>query len=169
MKAGEEMSKNTYVLVLVSIFALIILAYIFIPREGTITLPRFLDVVSKEDKFSVIQDMRGVPPDTPDIKTAVIQCGVDLSGTLGRLGKNVTNYAFENDVCTSGAKLRITSIGECDAEISAEGRYPIYVRYDPKENKTLLYRDKVIFSGDKDFLNKCALVGILSSISKESP
>lgn len=75
----------------------------------------FLNNLLNSEKVYIIMDVRNVSNQT--IKGGILQCGVDFAGSPGLSGKNITSFAFEDDVCWAKNQ---TTIEEC-LEISQDG------------------------------------------------
>ncbi|PIN83998.1 hypothetical protein COV61_01465, partial [Candidatus Micrarchaeota archaeon CG11_big_fil_rev_8_21_14_0_20_47_5] len=82
-------------------------------QDNEITTEEFLKSVESSEKFVLVQDLRGA--ENTEQRRAVINCGIDLAGSLGLLGKepeNIKIAAYEGENCI--IENRTTSIAECE-------------------------------------------------------
>lgn len=65
-------------------------------------------------KVCLVEDLRGLEA-YPFSRNNIMQCGIDLAGSPGLAGKQVSVYVFEAGVCTSGDGEK--TMDECYSEI----------------------------------------------------
>jgi hypothetical protein len=91
----------------VALLAILSLAFAFVfliyqPHEVQITAAQFGQDLSIAKKVFILMDLRNA---TPAAQQAIMQCGVDLAGSVALAPKNVSVLVFEGNRCimTSGS------------------------------------------------------------------
>jgi len=166
-KHPQPPSKNVkYAFAALVIIIIAGAAYFYLlqpPAEKEIPLAEFRGSLNLTQRAAVVQDLRGMPPGDAQARSALQNCGVQLSYGLSTLGKNVTNYALEGESCTAvaGSEIRTKTVAECLSDISSEGRLMFAISYNSTANKTSLFSGRALFSGDAGFLSDCAITTII--------
>lgn len=162
-KAYWLRSKTEYAIAAVALVAILALAYVFFWQQGerTLTLKEFREMLNVTQKVAVIQDLRAVPEGDYASRKAIQDCGIELSFSLSYTGKNTTNYAYEGESCFDGFSSMTRTVAECEREMKEENRLPFTVGYNATQNRTLLYVDRVVYSGSRAFLTDCAIARIV--------
>lgn len=95
----------------------------------------FENTLSSADRVTIIMDLRGAPSAARD---KILQCGVDLAGSQGLVGKNLTILAFDGDKCI-GSPIN-GSI--CDCYSKTQGSTVLQAQYGAEQpefyNNTLV-------------------------------
>ena len=151
-----------YALAAFVVLILIGAAYFYLQQsqgEKEIPLSEFRAKLNITTRAAVVQDLRAVPADAVQARSALQNCGVQLSYSLSNLGKNVTNYALEGDTCTyvSGSEIQTKTVQECLSSIRSENRLLFSISYNTTANKTVLFPSSAQFYGDENFLSSCAI------------
>lgn len=102
-----------------------------------VTKAEFLSTLTAAQQVSIIMDARNAPSAGSD---RVLQCGVDLAGSEGLAGKNLSIYAFDKTGACFGKKN--TSVSECLSE--AKGSTILQVKYGP-ENVSFFENKMIVF------------------------
>jgi hypothetical protein len=125
---------------------------LYLSGEQTISLSDFKQELNSTSIISIVMDTRNSTS-----SGAVMQCGVDIAGSLGAIGKynalGNRTFVYEGDQCVYSAVN--SSIKECESLVSNSTVF--YIRYNPSKNSTLFYRSKAVIEGDNGFLTDCVL------------
>ncbi|MGB9635043.1 MAG: hypothetical protein ACP5H8_01980 [Candidatus Micrarchaeia archaeon] len=95
-----------------------------------------LSYLLNSGKIAIVMDTRG---STQEEKVRIFSCGVGFAQGLGRIGKNVSNFAFEEDYCIT-PEIKKMSINDCSTMIK-ENDYIILVQGISEMPKTYYYKD----------------------------
>jgi hypothetical protein len=79
------------------------------PPELRINQTQFDSIVLGAQRISVIMNITG---ENENGSRVVMQCGVEISGSMGRLGKNVSNYVFDGGTCVT-PEVNTVPISDC--------------------------------------------------------
>lgn len=113
--ALEKRTQDAILLFLLAVVLLLAVLFFLKNQNGEITPEEFLKSVSSSEKFVLVQDLRGA--NNVEQRRAVINCGIDLAGSLGLLGKepeNIKIAAYEGETCI--IENRTASIAECESQ-----------------------------------------------------
>ena len=95
----------------------IMLSYfiLFAQQEKEVPLQEFLGNIVSAKSVSIVMDVRGSA--TPGQKIAIMQCATDLAASQVFVGKNLVNYAYDENGCEFGeANLsKPIPVSKCDA------------------------------------------------------
>jgi len=89
------------------LLAILLAACIASQREEPVSEEEFKLLLLSEGNFTIFMNATGLGKEA----VPVYQCGADLSGSLGLLGKNVTPYVIDDGACITLAGN--TSLDEC--------------------------------------------------------
>lgn len=134
--AGEKKNDGLpFSYVLYGVLAILVVAAIYLLMQDNTAYGGELELSSKEvsnyegnfkllnaANISLVMDVRGLSQEN---KVSVFQCGVGFASSLGRIGKNVTNFAIEDDGCYG--PLNRTSIAKC-SELAHKDEYMIVLK-----------------------------------------
>ena len=151
----KELAIFFGIIVLAAISLYIINSYGILKQRDAdreISFDEFKQLINSQERFSVVMYTQG-----PEYKNrAVINCAIGIAGSLGRLGKAVSNYGIENNYCLwqepEKSELRNTSIGECSGEF--EKNYYFKIMYG--SNSTKFYSKKTVIYVNENFTGECS-------------
>jgi hypothetical protein len=75
--------------------------YITLPQKtelvlgNEVNLETFNSILGDAESVHIVMDVRDV--EDQQIKTNILQCGVDFAGSFGLVGKNLSIYSFDNE------------------------------------------------------------------------
>lgn len=118
MSTQGEAQKNLLVLVVITVVLLVVVFLFFQPmRIQQLTLGK--EKISNLDgtyklleakNIAIVMDVRGI---TQENKVSVFNCGTAYAQGFAGIGKNVSAFAIEDDLCV-GPDTKTVSIAECD-------------------------------------------------------
>ena len=156
---------NKWVLALVGVLIVVVLAFAYSNYYGEkeISSVAFKETLNGKGYTAIVQDLREIPANDSIAKLNLQNCAVQLSNALATKGKNVSNYAFEGEICYGGlASGTARPISECLTEINHDGRLQFVLSYN-ETSKTTFYNDKATYTGDAEFMNECVIVSYVSN------
>ncbi|MEW6529009.1 MAG: hypothetical protein AB1391_03915 [Candidatus Micrarchaeota archaeon] len=98
---------------------------------------QFINDLSAANKVFILMDLRNCSNDFLDLRNVIMQCGIDLAGSVALAPKNVSAFAIEDNVCIS-EKGNLT-INECEKIFSSGVLFHI-----KRNNSTNFYKNKII-------------------------
>ncbi|MCX8205939.1 MAG: hypothetical protein N3H30_01790 [Candidatus Micrarchaeota archaeon] len=109
--------------------------------------------LANAETIAIVMDVRGVSTGTA---RQVYQCGVGYATSLGLLGKNISNFAIEKDVCIKG-DLSNTTLCECNSLIKGAD-YIILVKGTNGTPAAQFYEDHFLVEvGEKSDASLCKI------------
>lgn len=156
-------NRIKYLLAALVIILLAAGAYLYLQQSGEreLSLSEFRARFNLTQRAAVVQDLRALPAEDYASRSALQNCGIQLSYALSLLGKNVTNYALLEDGSCFGGSAASLDADACLSEIRNSGRLMFTISYNSTSNRTRLFRDRVEFSGDGGFLSACAITTVI--------
>lgn len=130
-------AKIPAVLILAALSVFFIYSFVIAPQSGDapVTYEQFVKDLTAANKTYVLMDLRGA---NETVRGAIMQCGVDLAGSVALAPKNVSVFAIEGSTCIGGDSANRT-IAECDT-LSSNG----VVFHILQGNSTAFYRNKAL-------------------------
>jgi len=129
-------------LLIIALIALIgiYLGYLYFSAEETkvgfgteVNIATFNSILTNASDIYIVMDLRNVTDQA--VRRNVMQCGVDLAGSIGLASKNKTFYSFDSDLGCVGVG-QTYSVGYCIGEM--KNSIKMYVI---EGNESLFYTD----------------------------
>lgn len=119
-----------------------------------ISLDEFTRILQKQDNVAILMRF-----ESENYKNQImLNCTIGLARSLGALGKNVKNYAFERDYCIRPDLSNVTQ-AQCNSELGAF--YFFEIGYGSKPTK--LYERKASVYVNETFTGECGISSVNSS------
>ncbi len=127
--------KNFTVLLLALISFAFAYYFLTLPTSGEVqrTYAQFVEDLSSAKKVYIIADLRNA---AEDARYSIMQCGIDLAGSIALAPKNVSYFVIESNNCLSDSANMSASYCE---ELSKSG-VAFYIRYG---NATAFYKNRI--------------------------
>ncbi len=148
MKARMETVKILVTLVL--LIAAISLAYFYLfPPEpefkpgSEVNYQTFTHILEESDTVNIMMDIRTI--DNPDVRWAVLQCGVDFAGSPGLLDKKVHVLSLDEEGC-------VAEDGRHDRSYCFDQMRKDLTIYIQSGNETTFHSNAMIVGVEHDYL-----------------
>jgi hypothetical protein len=104
MKERMETIKILVTLILLVAAASLAYMYLFPPSPefvpgSEVNYQTFTHILGETDSVNIMMDIREV--ENPDVRWAILQCGVDFAGSPGLIDKNVNVLSLDEDGCVA--------------------------------------------------------------------
>lgn len=155
---GITMDKKTIIVILLGVVAAAIFYYAYSSMEvlNNLTfLKRELNSSKFEENFlkyncsAIIMDIRGI--EDPYRKN-IVMCGIDLSGSMGIMGRETQIMSFDENGCVEGESGNKT-VQECMSMLRRE----CYIFYITKGENTSKVYDGLLIIGEGDVYSPCII------------
>lgn len=143
-------------MLLALISAFFIYSFLAQPQDGPETgYTEFIKDLSSAAKVYIISDLRN---SSSPARVPIMQCGIDLAGSVPLAPKNVSYFVIEGSTCIGGKGNMSASYCE---ELSRSGA-TFYIKYG---NSTKFYRNRMIIGIQGNYSSQCSVTQKNVSVS----